>query len=110
MRQRHAYAATDNIILDVQAIDGDRIHVMGDIFEAKTRNVQFKIQVLGTDRITRLDIVKNNTFAFSRDGTDKELTVDYVDASPRQGENYYYVRVQQIDRNMAWSSPIWIKY
>lgn len=38
------------------------------------------------------------------------MTVDCVDQSPKQGENYYYVRIQQIDRNMAWSSPIWVTY
>ena len=65
---------------------------------------------MGTDRITRVDIIKNGTFAFTRDGTGKEMAVDYVDTSPRAGENYYYVRVQQIDRNMAWSSPVWVKH
>jgi hypothetical protein len=38
------------------------------------------------------------------------MTLDYTDAAPRPGENYYYVRVIQMDRNMAWSSPIWVKY
>jgi hypothetical protein len=110
MRERHAYAATDNIILDFQALDGDRTHIMGDIFETRTRKVQFKIRIVGTDTITWMDIIKNNTIAFTRQGDSSEMTVDYADTSPRPGENYYYVRVQQIDRNLAWSSPIWVKY
>jgi hypothetical protein len=57
-----------------------------------------------------MDIIKNNTIAFTRQGDGSEMTVDYADTSPRPGENYYYVRVQQIDRNLAWSSPIWVKY
>jgi hypothetical protein len=24
------------------------------------------------------------------------------------GENRYYVRVEQVDGNMAWSSPVWV--
>ena len=108
MRERHVYAATDNIILDVQARDGDRNCMMGDIFEPRSKRVQFKIKVVGTDVITRLDIIKNNTFAFTKEGNAKEMTVDYSDEAPRKGENYYYVRIQQIDRNMAWSSPIWL--
>ena len=57
-----------------------------------------------------MDIIKNNTIAFSRQGDSSEMMVDYADTSPRTGENYYYVRIQQIDRNLAWSSPIWVKY
>jgi hypothetical protein len=110
LRERHAYAATDNIILDVQALDGDRTYIMGDIFETRSRKVQFKIRIVGTDTITRMDIIKNNTIAFTRQGDSREMMVDYADTSPRAGENYYYVRVQQIDRNLAWSSPIWVKY
>jgi hypothetical protein len=110
MRERHVYAATDNIILDVQALDGDRTYIMGDVFETRSRIVQFKIKVFGTDRITRLDVIKNNAFAFTREGVGREMEIEYVDTSPKEGENYYYVRAQQIDRNMAWSSPIWVKY
>jgi hypothetical protein len=33
---------------------------------------------------------------------------DYTDAAPGTGQSSYYVRVIQADRNMAWSSPIWI--
>ncbi len=110
MRARHVYAATDNIILDVRALDGNRTYIMGDVFETRGRRVQFKIKVFGTDRITRLDVIKNNTFAFTREGTGREMEIEYVDTSPKEGENYYYVRAQQIDRNMAWSSPIWVKY
>jgi hypothetical protein len=32
-----------------------------------------------------------------------------VDNQPPAGESYYYVRVIQVDDQMAWSSPIWIQ-
>ena len=28
---------------------------------------------------------------------------------PAPGESYYYVRVIQVDDQMAWSSPIWVR-
>jgi len=34
----------------------------------------------------------------------------YTDENPREGENYYYVRVTQLNGQMAWSSPIWMRY
>jgi hypothetical protein len=100
--EQHDYPAL------LETRDGDRNYMMGNIFEPRSKRVQFKIKVVGTDVITRLDIIKNNTFAFTKEGNAKEMTVDYSDEAPRKGENYYYVRIQQIDRNMAWSSPIWL--
>lgn len=34
----------------------------------------------------------------------------YTDTNPRKGENYYYLRVTQLNGQMAWSSPIWMNY
>jgi hypothetical protein len=34
----------------------------------------------------------------------------YTDADTKSGEAYYYVRVQQQNGQIAWSSPIWVKY
>jgi len=33
---------------------------------------------------------------------------DYSDTAAGTGESWYYVRVMQMDRNMAWSSPMWV--
>ena len=32
-----------------------------------------------------------------------------IDDAPLPGENRYYLRVEQNDGSMAWSSPVWIK-
>ncbi len=111
MRRRHAYAATDNIILDFEAVDADGAqHFMGDIFTA-SRGLKLRTRVRGTDRITRIDLIRNNAEIYSVPGSDKkDADFEYVDASPVQGTNWYYVRVTQIDRNLAWSSPVWVTY
>jgi hypothetical protein len=31
-------------------------------------------------------------------------------AQPAAGVHYYYVRVQQVDGQLAWASPMWIDY
>ena len=33
---------------------------------------------------------------------------DFTDRAPIQGENRYYLRVEQADGNMAWTSPCWV--
>ena len=111
MRKRHAYAATDNIILDFEAVDTDgSAHLMGDIFTA-SRGLKLRVKVDGTDLVTRVDVIRNNAIVYSApDQGTKSLNFEYVDREPQPGTNWYYIRVTQIDRNLAWSSPVWVTY
>ena len=38
------------------------------------------------------------------------LSMTHVDSELLYHKNYYYLRVTQVDGNMAWSSPIWVQY
>jgi hypothetical protein len=102
MRARHAYAATDNIVLDVRAED----HLMGEEFQFSGQP-RLHVTVKGTDRVSQIDIVRNEEFVFTQKPMTKDVEFDYQDKAPVAG--YYYVRVIQMDGNLAWSSPIWIK-
>ena len=103
IRARHAYAATDNIILDVRSGD----HIQGDIFTAEGRP-KIEVRVEGTAPVDKIEIVKNNKFVFSDHPKKASVRLTYEDSSAAPGESYYYVRVQQADGQMAWSSPMWI--
>ena len=110
MRKRHAYGATDNIIVDFQAVDAQgHTYLMGDAFAAPTAP-HLKIKVFGTDTLQQVEIIKDGKFVFTTSPNSKSTEFTYVDNAPPQGESWYYVRVTQLDRNLAWSSPIWVKY
>jgi hypothetical protein len=67
--------------------------------------------VQGTDIVTRIDLIRNNAIIYSApDQGKKDVNFEYVDQEPQPGKNWYYVRVTQIDRNLAWSSPVWVTY
>ena len=106
MRKRRAYGATDNIILDFRA---DGVHMMGDAFDAE-KSPKFQVKVVGTGPIDKVEIVKDGKFVFNTQPGGSMADFTYVDAKPEKGESWYYVRVMQADRNLAWSSPIWVKY
>ncbi|MCL4401124.1 MAG: hypothetical protein M1436_00465, partial [Acidobacteria bacterium] len=109
MRHRHAYAATDNIIVDFQAEEpGGKRHMMGEAF-ASSGAPKLRMKILGTDEIMQIDLIRNNEFLYTQKPGKKDFEFEYIDKSPKPGENYYYVRVMQQDGNLAWSSPIWIK-
>lgn len=108
MRARHSYGATDNIVLDYRMKANGKEYLQGDIVDV-SGDFQLSIKVLGTQPIRQLDIVRSNEFLHTRSPLEKELSLSFRDARPKPGESYYYVRVIQVDDQIAWSSPIWIK-
>jgi hypothetical protein len=109
MRQRHAYAATDNIIIDFRAHSDGREYMMGDAFSA-TSAPRLSVRILGTAPLKEVVIVKNGKFIYHSEPGAQDTDFTFVDQNTGAGESHYYVRVLQLDRNLAWSSPIWVKY
>ncbi len=108
MRQRHSFGATDNIILDYRLQAGGREYLQGDIVAAPG-DFKLWVKVIGTAPIRQIDIIKNNTFLHTRQPLEPEISFTFADTQPSPGESYYYVRVLQVDDQVAWSSPIWVK-
>jgi len=105
IRKRHTYGATDNILLDYRIGE----HLMGEEFETSEQPV-LKVEVRGTGPVSRVDVIKNNTFLHAVEPGRQEVAFSYMDVNAEPGTSYYYVRVQQEDGEMAWSSPIWVSY
>ena len=105
MKARHTYAATDNIILDVRIGD----HLMGDAFSTSEASV-VKVKAVGTVPLSRVVVIKNNEFVYTAEPGEKESSFEFRDEKVQEGESYYYVRVEQSDGSLAWSSPIWVNY
>jgi len=106
MRRRHAYAATDNIVLDFQAVDADgSAYLMGDVLTA-TRGLRLRVKVGGTDVLTRVELIRNSAVIYSVGDTGKkDAEFEFRDTAPIEGTNWYYIRATQIDRNLAWRLP-----
>ena len=102
---RRTIAATDKIYLNFTC-NGE---LLGSIFSTE-ENPKLWLRVDGTAPLKRVTIVRNekNWKVFPDiDGTTFEMPV--TDESPlREVENRYYIRVEQSDGNMAWSSPVWV--
>jgi len=107
MKARHSYGATDNIILDYRLQTADDEYLQGDILKADG-GFKLWVKVIGTAPIRQIDIIKNNTFLHTRQPLEQEVTFTYADNAAAAGESYYYVRVIQVDNEIAWSSPIWV--
>ncbi len=69
-----------------------------------------KVRILGTSRVAQVDIIKNEAIIYSTRPNQKAVDLTFVDQDAAAGTSYYYVRVLQDDRQIAWSSPIWVNY
>lgn len=105
LQRRHAYAATDNIVMDVRVGDA----IMGDATTSRDKP-QVHVAVRGTGPIHNVQIIKDNKYVYTVEPRVREVSFAYRDADAKPGESYYYVRVQQEDGQMAWASPIWVNY
>ena len=110
MRKRHNYAATDNIVLDYRMRAGGREYLQGDIVPGTPDDVELRVKVLGTAPIKQVDVIRGQDFVYTVQNQSANIEFRFVDQHPRSGEQHYYVRVQQADGQMAWSSPIWVTH
>jgi hypothetical protein len=107
MKKRHSYGATDNIILDYRLQAGGKDYLQGDIVTVEG-DFRLSLRVIGTKPIRQIDIIRDQSFVHNRQNLGEDVSFTYVDNEAGSGEHYYYVRVIQVDGNIAWSSPIWV--
>ena len=107
MRKRHTYAATSNIILDYRLLAGEGEWIQGDELSS-TEIPTVSAVIRGTGDIKEVAVVRDNAYVHTTDGNGERMELEFREQSLPEGEHYYYVRVEQEDGNVAWSSPIWI--
>ena len=107
LKKRSVYGTSGKrIILDFK-INGRR---MGEIIPLDKRaSKKIEISITGTDRLKLIEVIKNNKSLRKFSGTGPSFAVSFSDNSATVPNDFYYVRVEQQDNHMAWSSPIWIK-
>ncbi len=85
---------------------------MGDEFKS-IGAPQLKIKIIGTGDLAKVEILRDSNVVDAVDtillkGSDCDH--EWTDPKPAEGTHYYYVRVQQKNGEMAWTSPMWIEY
>jgi hypothetical protein len=70
---------------------------------------ELAVSVEGTGPIAQIEVIKNSKIVYSVNPQARKAHFTFRDDSYRGDDSYYYVRVIQMDKNMAWASPIWVK-
>lgn len=102
---RRSVAATDKIFMEFSC-NG---RPMGEAFELREKPV-LRIAVEGTAPLARVALIRNETICNVFTPDSDRFEAEYLDEAPEEGENRYYVRVEQTDGNMGWTSPVWVQY
>lgn len=108
LKARRCYAVMGaRIIIDFR-INGN---VMGSEMRLKageTRDLYFKIK--GEGALKSITIVKNGRdyIVFHLEGESEEYEELIFEYRAERATDYYYLRVEQTDGRIAWTSPIWI--
>jgi hypothetical protein len=71
---------------------------------------EIKAHIVGAGPLKTVVVVRDNQYIYSTEPQGDTFDLTYSERSLTPGLHYYYVRVEQKDRNMGWSSPIWIQY
>lgn len=84
-------------------------HLMGEEIETKESKVSVSAAVAARNDIKWLTVVKNNKDIYEYGGEGYTTRFTFTDEM-EPGESYYYLRVEFEGTEMAWTSPIWVKY
>lgn len=119
---RNCYATTGERIILGLTLAG---HQMGSEIDAGQKpgiavNRHLTGYVAGTTELTKVELIRNGKVlkSFPVDSQFIDFTYDDMDplgeciiqGSDKKPFVFYYLRVNQADGHMAWSSPIWVDY
>jgi hypothetical protein len=106
LRQRHVYAATDNIVADFRCGQ----HLMGDEFSS-AEPPRLTVRLEGGSPFAKVTLVKDDVEIPLGQPNQTQFETTWTDPNPVAGKtSYYYVRGEQADGELVWASPMWITY
>ena len=110
MRRRHVYAATDNIIAEMRSSANGKEYLLGDEFASPTPP-ELRLKLIGTAPFKKITLIKDDQEVHVVTPNQSEVDLTWRDPKPIAGKtSYYYFRGEQIDDEIVWVTPMWIKY
>jgi hypothetical protein len=106
LKERHIYAATDDILADVESGP----HMLGEVFS--TRDLPtLKINLRGNSPFAKVSIIRDGKYVYTATPHVQNVELSWRDEQPNKGKmSYYYVRGEQENGELVWVSPLWITY
>jgi len=108
MWQRRTYGTTGARIIIDFSVNGSP---MGSEIACEGRPPTIRYMVKGTGNVSRVEIWKHSGSKgwemFDRGGGAMDLEGEFSDSSFHE-DSLYFLRIEQQDGNLGWSSPVWV--
>ena len=85
------------------------VHLQGDAINVRTLP-ELTAHIVGSAPLKRVVVVRDNQVVYSQEPVAVTYDLRFRETSLTAGEHFYYVRAEQADGNVAWSSPVWVNY
>jgi len=83
-------------------------HLMGDEFTSAAPPA-LSVRLIGTAPFSKVVIVRDGHEVYSTEPKTKDVAFEWQDTVPPGAvATYYYVRGEQADGQLVWTSPMWI--
>lgn len=105
LKERRTYSTTGaRILLDFRVND----NFMGSIAESE-ETPEISLEVYGEKELASVEVVRDDIVVFSKHDVGSDYRTTFKDDTAEVGKHFYYLRVTQVDEEVAWSSPIQVK-
>ena len=84
---------------------------MGQTLKLETGGVSRKlmVEVIGTDKIDTIAVVKKGKEVYRKEYNSDYAVLVWEDDGKLETSVYYYVRIEQADGHLGWTSPVWVE-
>ena len=111
IKQRLAYAATDNIVVQFEARTGNGNSFKMGAEIAAAEPPEFLFRAVAPRLVALVEVIRSGEVVYSAEPGRSDVEIAYRDSdAPQDGSAYYHVRLVQEDGQIAWSTPLWIEY
>lgn len=108
LHERHCYATTGAHILVWFTINDEEMGSELTLPATTPREIHW--QVAATAPLARVELLRCNAVVAAWEGNGAlDMTQKWVTGETIAGGEWWYLRVVQVDREMAWSSPVWVE-
>ena len=70
--------------------------------------VTIEVKATCPNDVAKVSICRGGEWIHVVTPTERAFDFRYVDEKPPAGPKWYYVRIEQTDGEIAWSSPVWL--
>ncbi len=107
LKKRRVYGTSGaRIIVDFK-INGKWMGTIARAADNVKRELYLK--VTGTDKLQQVEIIKNNASLKIWEENTSSCEHLFTDNTTSAKGDFYYLRIVQADKHIAWSSPVWFK-